>query len=266
MESVVTRAAFDSWGDAGDPAGLDSPSQTAGELRLELENADLRQLLAQAGIDAAEHNLVEKLQTVVLEELHHRVKNTLAIVLAISNQSLRSSIDMKQAAAAISSRILALGRAHDLLLRTSWTGARLNDLLEAAIAPFETPMARHFALDVADLEINPTGALRLVMTINELCTNAVKYGALTRPEGRVEITGKIDMTGQSILLTWTEQNGPIVRTPRRKSFGMQLIEKSFPEGARASFRPSGVVCEFNLPLAAIQAVGPNPAGRMIRTA
>src|SRR6185312_3111033 len=101
---------------------------------------------------------------------------------------------------------------------------------------------KQFAFDVADLEIDPTAALRLVMTINELCTNAVKYGALTRPEGRVEITAKIDTAGQSILLTWTEQNGPIVRTPRRRSFGMQLIEKSFPEGARVSFSPSGVVC------------------------
>jgi two-component sensor histidine kinase len=259
-------AASDSSEDAGDPAGPVSPGQTEGELRLELENADLRQLLAQAGIDAAEHNLAEKLQTVVLEELHHRVKNTLAIVLAISNQSLRSSIDMKQAAAAISSRILALGRAHDLLLRTSWNGARLNELLQAATAPFETPTARQFAFDVADLEINPTGALRLVMTINELCTNAVKYGALTRPEGRVEITAKIDALEQSVRLTWTEMHGPPVQKPTHTSFGMQLIEKSFSEGAQVSFGRSGVVCEFNLPLSAILPTGSKPAARTIRTA
>jgi two-component sensor histidine kinase len=248
--------------DVGDPASSDLSGPSAGEIRLELENADLRQLLAQAGIDAAQHNLAEKLQSVVLEELHHRVKNTLAIVLAISTQSLRSSTDVKQAAAAISSRILALGRAHDLLLRTSWKGARLEDLLQAAIAPFETPAAKQFIFESADLEINPTGALRLVMTINELCTNAVKYGALTRPEGRVEITTKIDGGNQSLLLTWTETNGPPVQKPARKSFGMQLIEKSFSEGARVSFHTSGVVCEFNLPLAVIQAPAPKPAARI----
>lgn len=245
--------------DTGDPAGPDPADRTAGELRLELENADLRHLLAQAGIDAAEHNLAENLQTVVLEELHHRIKNTLAIVLAISNQSLRSSTDVTQAATAISSRILALGRAHDLLLRTSWSGARLNELLQAAIAPFETPEARQFAFDVTDLEINPTSALRLVMTINELCTNAVKYGALTRPEGRVEITTKVDEAKQSLRLTWRESNGPPVLNPTRKSFGLQLIEKSFSEGAQVSFIPSGVVCELSLPLAAIQIAGPRQA-------
>jgi two-component sensor histidine kinase len=252
----------DSREDAGDPVGSDPAGPTAGEIRLELENADLRQLLAQAGIDAAQHDLAEKLQHVVLEELHHRVKNTLAIVLAISTQSLRSSTDVNQAAAAISSRILALGRAHDLLLRTSWNGARLEELLQAAVAPFETPAARQFVIEPADLEINSTGALRLVMTINELCTNAVKYGALTRPEGRVEITTKIDEENQSLLLTWTETNGPTVQKPARKSFGMQLIEKSFSEGARVSFKPSGVVCEFNLPLAVIQAPVPKPAARI----
>ena len=242
----------ESRGDADASSGSDLAGQSAGEIRLELENADLRQLLAQAGIDAAQHNLAEKLQSVVLEELHHRVKNTLAIVLAITTQSLRSATDVKQAAAAVSSRILALGRAHDLLLRTSWNGARLDDLLQAAIAPFETPAAKQFIFESADLEINPTGALRLVMTINELCTNAVKYGALTRPEGRVEITTRIDEAAQTLLLTWTERNGPPVQKPARKSFGMQLIEKSFSEGARVSFNPSGVVCEFNLPLAALQ--------------
>jgi two-component sensor histidine kinase len=242
---------------------LDGPS--ADEVRLELENADLRQLLAQAGVDAAQHNLAEKLQSVVLEELHHRVKNTLAIVLAITSQSLRSATDVKQAAAAILSRIQALGRAHDLLLRTSWNGARLEDLLQAAIAPFETPAAKQFAFEAANLEINPTGALRLVMTINELCTNAVKYGALTRPEGRVKITTKIDDAKQSLLLTWTETDGPLVRAPTRKSFGMQLIEKSFSEGARVSFNPSGVVCEFNLPLATIQAPVSDPAARTTRS-
>ncbi len=185
----------------------------------------------------------------------------LAIVLAISTQSLRSSSDVNQAAAAISSRILALGRAHDLLMRTSWNGAWLGELLRAAVAPFETPAAPQFVIGPAELEINPTSALRLVTTINELCTNAVKYGALTCPEGRVAITTTIDDAKQSLHLTWTETNGPPVRKPTRKSFGMQLIERSFSEGAQVSFDPSVVVCEFNLPLAALQVPALKPAAR-----
>src|SRR5580658_8119418 len=98
------------------------------EIQLELENANLRHLLEQAGIDAAQHEVAEKLQRLILEELHHRVKNTLAIVHSISNQSLRSSTDLRQAELAISSRILALGRVHDLLLQANWGGSKLGAL------------------------------------------------------------------------------------------------------------------------------------------
>jgi len=227
------------------------------EIRLELENANLRQLLEQAGIDAAQQEVAEKLQRIILEELHHRVKNTLAIVHAIVNQSLRSSSDMRQAEAAISSRILALGRVHDLLLRSSWSGARLEHLLRAAIEPFDTPGAAQFIVQTADIEINPSAALPLVMTINELCTNAVKYGALSTSEGRIEIATKINKGEKQFRLTWTEKGGPTVQAPTRRSFGMQLIEKSLVSqqlsgDARVSFNPRGIVCEPDIPLVAIQ--------------
>lgn len=93
--------------------------------RLELENATLRNLLDKAGADAAKRDSAERLQRLILEELHHRVKNTLAIVQAIANQSARTAVDLPHAAEAISARISALGRVHDLLLRTSWGGAML---------------------------------------------------------------------------------------------------------------------------------------------
>jgi two-component sensor histidine kinase len=227
------------------------------EIRLRLENANLRQLLEQAGIDAAQQDVAERLQRIILEELHHRVKNTLAIVHAIVTQSLRSSSDMRQAEAAISSRILALGRVHDLLLRSNWSGARLEHLLRAAIEPFAAPGAEQFIVQTADIEISPSAALPLVMTLNELCTNAVKYGALSTPEGRIEITPKINKGEKQLRLTWTEKGGPPVQVPTRRSFGMQLIEKSLVSqqlsgDARVSFNPKGVVCELDIPLVAIQ--------------
>jgi len=226
------------------------------EVRLELENANLRQLLEQAGIDAAQHQVAERLQRVILEELHHRVKNTLAIVHSISNQSLRSSTDLRQAELAISSRISALGRVHDLLLQTSWGGAKLDALLKTAIEPFDTPGAGQFVLHPAEIEISPGAALPLVMTINELCTNAVKYGALSAPQGRVEIVTKVDSAKEQLRLTWTERGGPPVQAPTRRSFGMKLIETGFvgqlSGAAKVSFDPAGVACWFDIPLMSIQ--------------
>lgn len=193
------------------------------------------------------------MQRIILEELHHRVKNTLATVHAIANQSLRSSTDLRHAEAA--SRILALGRVHDLLLRSNWCGARLENLLRAAIEPFDARGAGRFVIQPANIEISPAAALPLVMTINELCTNAVKYGALTTPDGRMEITTKIDDDEKQLRRTWKEKGGPPVQAPTRRSFGMRLIEESFmgrlSREARVFFRPNGVVCKFDIPLAAV---------------
>jgi two-component sensor histidine kinase len=230
------------------------------EIQLELENANLRHLLEQAGIDAAQHEVAEKLQRLILEELHHRVKNTLAIVHSISNQSLRSSTDLRQAELAISSRILALGRVHDLLLQANWGGSKLGALLKTAVEPFDTPGAEQFVIHPAEIEISPSAALPLVMTINELCTNAVKYGALSVPEGRIEIATKVDEGKEQLRLTWTERGGPPVQAPTRRSFGMKLIEIGFAGqlsgNAKVSFDPAGVACEFDVPLAAVRIKSP----------
>ena len=110
---------------------------TEDELRLEVENVDLRRLLAQAGIDAAEQRVLERLQRLLLEELHHKVKNTLATAMAIVTQSLRSATDLDHGREAIEHRLLALGRVHDLLLQTNWTGTALAVILKSAIAPFD---------------------------------------------------------------------------------------------------------------------------------
>ena len=157
------------------------------DLRLEIENLDLRRLLAEAGIHAAEQKIAERLQRLLLEELHHRVKNTLATVLAITSQSLRTAESLEHGKQAIESRLLALGRVHDLLLQTNWTSAALADIVKAAIAPFDQGGGR-FTVQSTNMEVSPGAVLPLAMVLNELCTNAVKYGALSNPTGRVEIT------------------------------------------------------------------------------
>jgi len=224
------------------------------EIKLQTENTNLRRLLAQAGIDAEQHKVADELHRILVEELHHRVKNNLAIVQAIVSQSLRSTENVEQGRKAIEGRLAALGRVHDLLLRTSWGTAKLAE-------PFDTPGAGRFLIQSTDINVASAAALPFAMTLNELCTNAVKYGALSSIEGRVNITTKVDKKANQFRLTWAETGGPLVKEPTQRSFGMRLIEKSFVSqlqgSARVKFERSGVVCKLDVPLAVLQAPIPD---------
>jgi|KBSSwiStaDraftv2_1062776.scaffolds.fasta_scaffold328961_2 two-component sensor histidine kinase len=225
------------------------------EFRLEAENLDLRRLLAQAGIDAAEQKVAEKLQRIMVEELHHRVKNILATVQAITSQSLRAAQNVEDGRKAIESRLQALGRVHDVLLQTNWSKTKLVAILKAGIEPFITAAAPQLAMRSADIEVAPAAALPLAMILNELCTNAVKYGALSRPTGRVTIEASVADNGDSFLLTWMEKGGPAVQEPARRSFGSKLIEHAFvaqlEATAQLSFDPDGVIYDLRIPLTAL---------------
>lgn len=229
---------------------------TEEELRLEIENLDLRRLLAQAGIDAAEQKGLERLQRVLLEELHHRVKNTLATVIAITSQSLRTADSLEHGRRAVTDRLIALGRVHDLLLQTNWASTALAGILQNAVEPFDTSGEGRFFVQSSDIEVGPAAVLPLAMILNELCTNAVKYGALSNAHGRVDITAKVDDPGSQFFLTWQERGGPPVSKPTRRSFGTRLIEHSFVSQlqgqAQLSFPPSGVVCVLTIPVASLK--------------
>ena len=226
------------------------------EFRLEAENLDLRRLLAQAGLHAAEQDVAQNLQRIMVEELHHRVKNILATVQAITSQSLRAAHTIEEGRHAIESRLQALGRVHDLLLRTNWSKAKLEAILRAGIEPFITPDAPQIAMRSADIDVAPAAALPLAMVLNELCTNAVKYGALSRPTGRVDIDATVT-ANTTFVLAWAETGGPIVLEPTRRSFGSKLIEHAFVaqlQGkANLAFNPSGVRYELEVPLAVLDA-------------
>lgn len=223
------------------------------ELRLNVENAKLRELLAQAGIDAAEHKVMEGLQRLLLEELHHRIKNVLATVMAIASQSLRDADNIDHARAALEHRLLALGRVHDLLLRTNWTSATLASIVRTAIEPFDK--GARFTVDIPDIDVSPSAVLPLAMILNELCTNAVKYGALSNADGSVAISATISASKERFGFAWVETGGPAVATPTRRSFGTRLIEQGFVGELRGeahlSFVPSGVVCKLDIPLASL---------------
>jgi two-component sensor histidine kinase len=243
---------------------------TLKESSLEAENSALREMVAQAGLDASrlleqagiramERDAAERLQRLILEELHHRVKNMLATVMAITSQSLQNAIDVQHGRKSIADRLIALGRAYDLLLQSNWLSAPLPAIVQASIEPFETTDNKRFVVLGTDIKVGPAAVLALAMALNELCTNAVKYGALSDLKGRVEITSILDEKAQRFKLVWQEKGGPVVQAPTRHSFGTRLIESSLARllhgDARLRFEPSGVICEFDFPLASLQAPG-----------
>lgn len=223
---------------------------------LERENKALRLLLARAGLESAEHDVARKLQQLMLEELHHRIKNTLATVQAIVSQSLRTADTIVEAQEAIEQRLQSLGRVHDLLLKTSWIQASLSSLVETAIEPYNEKGAARFSVTSPEIDVAAPAALPLAMVLNELCTNASKYGALSVPDGHVDIRATIDAETRQILLTWTETGGPAVTEPTRRSFGTRLIEQSLlatlDGRGTIQYRRTGVVCVLAIPLAALQ--------------
>jgi two-component sensor histidine kinase/CheY-like chemotaxis protein len=229
-------------------------------LRLLLEQAgiDAETLLAQAGIDAKEREAADKLQKLILGELHHRIKNTLATVSAIASQSLRAATSIEHGQKAIEGRLIALGRAHDLLMQVSWANASLSHTLSGATEPYDSRGARRFHFNGPDIRITSGAVIALAMTFNELCTNTTKFGALSIPTGRVEIAWTVDTEKQRLHLTWTERGGPPVAPPSRRSFGTRVMEslgQQLNGQVRLAYEPTGFVYALDVPLGSIIAAG-----------
>jgi two-component sensor histidine kinase/CheY-like chemotaxis protein len=227
-------------------------------LRLLLEQAgiDAEVLLAQAGIDAKEREAADKLQKLILGELHHRIKNTLATVSAIASQSFRAATNIEHGQKAMEGRLLALGRAHDLLMQVSWSNASLAHTFSGATEPYDSQGARRFHFNGPDIRITSGAVIALAMTLNELCTNTTKFGALSTPAGRVELAWTID--DKRLRLTWTERGGPPVDPPKRRSFGTRMMEslgQQLNGHVKLSYEPSGFIYSLDVPLSSVVAVG-----------
>jgi two-component sensor histidine kinase len=227
-------------------------------LRLLLEQAgiDAEVLLAQAGIDAKEREAADKLQKLILEELHHRIKNTLATVSAIASQSLRTATSIEHGQHAIEGRLVALGRAHDLLLQARWANASLDQTIHSATEPYVTIGSGRISIAGPDIRITSGAVIALAMTLNELCTNTTKFGALSVPAGRIEIVWKIDEATQRLRLTWSEKNGPTVHAPSRQSFGTRLIGtlgQQLKGEVHLAYDATGFVYVLDVPMASLVA-------------
>jgi two-component sensor histidine kinase/CheY-like chemotaxis protein len=260
---LATIPRVDAFGHAGPPGSnlVTSKELLTAEndsLRLLLEQAgiDAQVLLAQAGIDAKERETADKLQKLILEELHHRIKNTLATVSAIASQSLRTATSIEHAQHAIEGRLLALGRAHDLLLQARWANADLCNTIRGATEPYDGEGAGRFSISGPDIKITSGAVIALAMTLNELCTNTTKFGALSVPAGSIDIAWKIDEEKQRLELTWSEKGGPSVSAPSRHSFGTRLIGslgQQLKGEVQLAYEPTGFVYTMNVPMTSLVA-------------
>jgi two-component sensor histidine kinase len=190
-------------------------------------------------------------QEMLTGELAHRIKNTLAMIGAIANQTMRGS-DVAAAREAFAARLMTLSKAHDVLTQTSWTSAPIGQVVSGALAPHRTGDRRiHFG--GPEIELGPKPALALSLAVHELATNAAKYGALST-SGKVDIAWSNDEGGSrpGFRFTWTESGGPTVSEPTAKGFGTRLIEKmlaaDFGGEARTFYRSDGIVCELVAPM------------------
>lgn len=215
-----------------------------------MENGKVTGVLA-AFTDITKRHEVERHQRLLINELNHRVKNTLATVNSIAAQSLRSTASTSEAREAFTGRIVALAQAHDVLTRERWEGADLIDVVKGAIEPHG---GERFVVDGVSVRLSPQTALSVAMALHELATNAVKYGALSNSFGRVTIRWSVAAGegGRRLDFVWREIDGPPVSPPTRRGFGSRLIETGLSRelggSVRILFEPDGVVCVIDAPL------------------
>jgi two-component sensor histidine kinase len=216
----------------------------AGQAAIALDNA---RLYEEAQRELAYRRHMEEQQNLLLAELSHRVKNTLAIVQSISTQTLRHSESPQAFHAAFEARLAALSHAHTLLTETNWQGASLRALLEQVLQPFGGGRTAQCSLMGEDILIGANEAVAAAMLFHELATNAAKFGALSTPSGQVRIAWQLREEPARLSVYWSESGGPPVTPPPGRGFGMRLIEHgASPGSAQVDFRPEGLVCSFEL--------------------
>ena len=192
----------------------------------------------------------------LINELNHRVKNTLATVQSIAHQTLRPGQPSVEARSLLTSRLIALSGAHDILTRENWETADLRDIVATCIGPFEPDKAARFDVQGPALRVTPKAAVALAMALHELSTNAVKYGALSVEPGRVSLTWSLaSRDGESrLILDWTEHGGPPVKAPERRGFGSRLLVQGLTAdlgaAAQLTYDPAGLRCRIDAPLIA----------------
>lgn len=204
--------------------------------------------------DITERKLGDERQRLLLRELNHRVKNTLATVQALATQTVRHARQPSEFLEAFGARLQALGAAHNLLSDREWRGIGINELVQIEVKPFDSAEQPRITVSGTDVLLSPDQAVGLGLILHELASNALQYGSLSAASGRVELDWKTQgrKGARRLVLTWRESGGPQVEPPDRHGFGSILIRRSLAKvissAVKHEFRPEGVFAEISMPL------------------
>jgi PAS domain S-box-containing protein len=222
------------------------------------QTADLGGARRMVGVslDITERKRAETRQRLLLNELNHRVKNTLATVQSIAAQTLRANPSPAAFREAFESRLTALSQTHNLLTEQNWEGASLREVFDAELEAFGGRGRVTFDYP-RDVRLAPKAIVALGLAVHELATNAVKYGALSANDGGVRLAWRVEPDAAPRLrLTWTEHGGPPVAPPDRRGFGARLLEKGLAGelcgAVRLTYDTNGLVCDMTLPMRSLE--------------
>lgn len=212
--------------------------------------------MAGVSLDITARKQAEERQRLLVNELNHRVKNSLVAVQSIAAQTLRTALTPEQFQDAFESRIMALSQTHDLLTRESWESASLREVFDVELLALGGDDRVRFSYP-RDVRLSPKAVVAMGMAIHELATNAAKYGALSAPGGRLEVEWRIEADPDPTLrLTWTERGGPPVSIPTRRGFGVRLLEKGLAGelsgDVALTYDSLGLICRMGLPMRALE--------------
>jgi two-component system CheB/CheR fusion protein len=219
--------------------------------RIELVHAEDRKLVFESTRDITERKQWESRQTLLLSELTHRVKNSLAVVQAIARQTLRNSKSNEDFIEQFDGRLAALSRTHGLLVDSNWQGANLAAMARQELEPYVARQPDRLRIEGPAIILPADLATPVGLVLHELATNATKYGALSRQRGTVALSWTLGAGNNSQMLNvvWEERGGPVVENPTRSGFGSMLIEGSIPGSTvQREFLPDGLRCEMRIPL------------------
>lgn len=239
---------------------------TASMVRIDGQPAYLLAIISDISARKEAETAQERYQAqlrLLINELNHRVKNTLATVQSMAAQTLRNEPNPTVAFEKFEARLMGLSRVHDILTRESWHGAELREVAERALQPFDEAGAR-VSIQGPPVWLQPGGALTMALAFHELATNALKYGALSTAGGHVRLTWTYEADSRALEVTWIETDGPSVSPPTRKGFGSRLIERSLRGELKGEavmdYRPEGLSCHLRArlpeaPQGAVMAAG-----------
>jgi len=206
--------------------------------------------------DVTGERLAESHRQLLINELNHRVKNTLATVQSIAKQSLRNAGVAPSVRDALEGRLMAIAATHNVLTDQNWSAASLRQIVDGSVTPYRSNPAQ-LTISGEDLKVSPKTAVVMALAFHELAINALKYGALSAPTGHVHINWAID-PGDQLHIEWRERGGPAVRPPERRGFGTRIVETALPSELGGTvlvdYQAEGLHCSIRSPLSALDRV------------